>query len=59
MENTGFQIINQIALHIKVLIIKYSKLGMHQSNYKNQESFQKAMNAKLNALILEHQDVIW
>ena len=58
METTGFLSINQIALHINILIIKYSKLGKNRMKYGSEESFQTAMKINLNAFIFEHQDVI-
>ena len=58
METIGFLSINQIALHINILTLKYSKLGVHRKKYGNDASFQKAMKTSLNALIIEHQDII-
>ena len=58
MENVCFDAINQIALHINILTIKYSKLGMHRQKYGSEISFQEAMKNQLDAFIMEHQDII-
>ena len=57
MENIGWQSINQIALHIKLLMIKYDKLGTDRKE-PNDQKFQKQIKATFLEFIKEHQDII-
>ena len=47
MENICLQAINQIALHIDILTIKYSKIGMSRKKKENNKLFQRKNKLKL------------